>query len=234
MRYLFAIIVFGPLFVQAQTTLSISTGHGSYLMSDMKVFQKQIDHDFPVNARITESFPAFVFFQASVVMQPKDPFFFKAVSIAFGSTGGRVHYSDYSGAIGFDQLLNFISASGFVGGTLAFEEKYLFVQAGLKPGIVMSGLNMKFYQQMGDEESRESYKFTSLNLTAEPTILLTKEFGRVGVHAFAGYNITVVSGKLFSKENEGAFLIGSDNKPLKADWTGYRFGVGLDYTLPQL
>jgi hypothetical protein len=53
--------------------------------------------------------------------------------------------------------------------------------------------------------------------------------GHFGLDALAGINANVVRGKLEHSENKESYLTNSHGGALRADWSGFRVGIGVSY-----
>ena len=78
--------------------LKFSFGVASYRMDDMKELQKYILSTYPVEGKITSSFPPFSTFSLTVVRE-----LYEQIRIGggygFSTTGGKSSYADYTGNI---------------------------------------------------------------------------------------------------------------------------------------
>ncbi|MBL0743883.1 hypothetical protein [Chryseolinea lacunae] len=226
MRYLIVFFVFLGTAAQAQTILYFNTGVGSYNMGDMKALQRQLLVTFPVEAKITEAFPAFIYYEAGFNIKPHREEFF-GLNVGYGSTGGRVSYSDYSGKIKSDQLLRyyFVTASAGLSFTLDEKESW-FIRGDFKPGIAFTTLKITADETIGTQSSTDQANFTATSFSVQPSVTAIKRFGRLGVQAEVGYYATIAPGKLMSKEHQDGYLIDDKNNPLHANWSGLRASLG--------
>ena len=212
-----------------QLQVSFNTGYGFYNMSDVKQFQESHRSTFPVEAEITSSFPPFWIYSFTGKTVINDDLML-GLTAAIGSTGGRTYYGDYSGSIGADQLLRFTSLGLSFGASNEYG-RGLHLYFDTHPGVTFTSMKLRsFYSITGVGRDQETTAFKSINVTTQPTLGLVKRVGPVGINLYAGYHLTIVSGKLTLKENKDAYLI-QDNDPVKADWSGLRFGVGVTFFL---
>ncbi len=210
---------------RCQLILSVNSGYGSYNMADMKTFQNQIASSFPVKPSTDPSFPSYWFFDINAKTVFKNHFLLGA-SLASGSTGGRVYYSDYSGSIGSDQLLSFQSYHVTLGFQHKFFSGHLVLEGDLRPGITATDLKLKSYVDVaGYAESNTEYK--SNNFVLQPTLTLGGRFGLIGLQGFAGYNVSVITGKLNEVGTPGYLQANGQNSVACANWSGLRVGGGL-------
>lgn len=76
----------------------LSGGVASYKMSDMKYLQEHILSTYPVEGRITSSFPPYTSVSVTGFKQLYD-YLRLGISYSYSTTGGRSSYQDYSGEI---------------------------------------------------------------------------------------------------------------------------------------
>src|SRR5688572_25709865 len=76
--------------------VSVSAGYATFRMDDLKAVQEEDLSYMPVEGEITNSFPGYLNFGGEVVFY--DSTYFVGVLLGHTSTGGRVHYADYSGS----------------------------------------------------------------------------------------------------------------------------------------
>ena len=231
-RILSLMLMLSPFSVCAQFVLSATSGYGSFAMSDMKKLQASIINDFPVTGKITASFPSFWFFEASGIVRSETNLVVGG-AVGYTSTGGRVSYSDYSGMLGVDQLLNSYSFSGIFGTVIKSGNPDFIITGALRPGVIFTELEIVYDQAMGGQHESNSYEFHSVNLSLQPTATITWKFGWCALHALGGYQVNVGS-KLYLKGNRDAYLTDDNDDPIKADWTGFRVGAGISFFLTGL
>jgi hypothetical protein len=228
MKVLIIILLILPVCAIGQMRVSLRSGYGLYSMNEMKSFQAELRAQSEYPMRITESFPGYVYYEVALMLPLANKFFYTA-NFGYGSTGGRIHYSDYSGEIRFDQLLNYISA----GTSLGISEenstgKYVF-DFSITPSFVFSKLSLEFMARIGDEQNVERIEFRSTNLTLQPDFAITRKFGRLGIQAMVGYNFAILKGKLFLTSDGEAYLIDSSGNNVPSNWNGGRASLGISF-----
>ncbi len=227
------LLLLAPMSVFCQKTIFFSMGIGSYEMSDLKELQKAIQRSSVVGAHITESFPSYSFYEGSMKEVIGNGILLGG-TVSYGSTGGRVSYGDYSGQFTSDQVLKFFSLSSVLG----FEKKYrnetLIFQGDLGPGFTISRLNIKSNVTVGGYSAGQSDDFQSRNITIKPSLTLIKKFSFIGIHAIAGYHLTIAGGKLFDRSNNRIYLITGNGDPMHASWSGFRLSAGITVFLKEL
>jgi hypothetical protein len=225
--FLLFFLVTGLLF--SQTSIVAFSGYGYYSMSDLKSLQGEFKNEFPVDAKITSAFPAFWYFEGGAIQRFNEKYFAGAL-IGSGSTGGRVHYKDYSGEIGADQTLRYYSLAIPIGLILNPNSKFSVFKFDLRPGATFTNLSLRFYSTIGNQSSNQIVELNSLNIVLQPGFSFLKRFGNFGVEIQASYNLTLVAGKLYVKDSQN-YLLNAANKEVKADWSGFRISSGFSFFL---
>lgn len=222
--YLMAFLV--TTVVEAQVELSFSVGYGSYSLADIREYQNFIKTSFPVSdAKVTDEFPSYYLYQISG-KTPVSESAMIGLTISYGSTGGRVSYSDYSGMLLAEQLLNYYEITLSAGPYFSLPHNFmLFVD--FKPGITITKLELTGSQSIQTFKSTESNLFRSINIGFQPTLSLSKRVGYIGASVFASYQATIVNGKLKFIENKDLYLVDNRSQEVYAIWDGVRFGLGI-------
>jgi hypothetical protein len=224
------ILVLTPLVAWPQVKLTFTTGYGTYAMKHLKSLEDEVPASFPVQMKTLSSYPPYLNFEGSVVYQTQSAFFY-GVTIGRGSTGGRMHYSDFSGSVGYDQLVNYSSIHAALGLARKYPDRDIELRFDLHPGVMITNFELLFYYRVGAVSFKQKDEFKSTNLAIQPTVSLSKRMGHFGLDAVAGINATVVRGKLEHSENKESYLTNSYGGALRADWSGFRVGIGVSYYL---
>ena len=217
--FIFSLLI--PAVGFAQLDVSLATGVGKYSMSDLKKLQESIRADFPVEAKITSSFPAYWFYEGTVKKR-FDNNFMTGGSFSLGSTGGRISYADYSGEIHSDQLVKFYSFAAVLGVSIKSSNQKMIYQFDVHPGITMTNLKIEFAENLNGQTSTDAINFRSINVAFQPTASVTKRFSSIGVHTNIGYHITALHGRL--ENSDGNYI-----KDTFSDWSGIRVSLGLTF-----
>ncbi len=231
MRYLITLgLVAIVLMTHAQIALHLRVGYGSYNMGDMKTLQHNILQGFPAEGKITSAFPAYFYYEGGATFTLNQGFL--GLNLGYGSTGGRVMYSDYSGQIISDQLLHYYAATAALGLHFVVDQKESwFIRGDLKPGFMITDLKVAQLEQVGSQSENYNNKFSATSFSLQPTIAVIKRMGRFGVDLEAGYFVNVKPGKLWLDGKKDYYLTGQNNEALYANWTGLRIGLGMCYFL---
>lgn len=205
--------------------LVFCVGMGNYSMQSQKVFQQDFLQESEIPFRKVHVFPNFPTFggAAGFSIAPKASV---GAWFEFASTGGRLHYKDYSGYALMDQAL-----TSFQGGPFAqyrvnkSEEWPLYVTAHGSVATVTGKIKSEF-QLVGVPEVEE-VKLKAINLGIRPGLMLGHVVGifnfQVGLGAEIRSQDTL-------QDNEDQFFRTSDGKNLTAEWNGWRMtlGVGIE------
>ena len=212
-------------FCLGQFSASFNTSYGSYKLSDLRIFQEQLRASFPVNAKITSSFPSYWLYDLSLKWYYTSRATF-GLNASYGSSGGRIYYSDYSGYTGAEQLISFNAYSFSFGTYRNIQGSNFRIFADIKTGLTFNKLSYNKYTSIvGVGTTQDSYStiYKSVNWSAEPTLGLVKRIGLFGLNVSASYNLTLINGEL---PNSG-YAIGASTKDIGMDWSGLRFGGGV-------
>lgn len=222
--YFFLFIISVPYIASAQFSLSMNTGYASYKMEDLKSFQDQMSASFPLQGEITASFPSYWLYDLSA--RWRYPTKVVGASFTYGSTGGRVYYSDYSGKIGSDQLLSFYDYSGSIGLQKSFMNGHLSLLGEVKPGLTFSHLELTRYESYIGVSYSSKANYKGLNVVVQPAITAIARLGQFGINTFLSYNAILLKGNLNEVGNKDSYLSLNQN-PVHVDWSGWRIGGGL-------
>jgi hypothetical protein len=198
-------------------------------MNDLKKFQLEMKKQFPFEPDITDDFPPYLFYEASCHLR-HDRGLVTGLALSYGSTGGRVQYRDYSGYLRTDQILRYLNLSAPLGFGFDPGER-TSIQFDLRPTYTMTFTDLKFEQEVAGNHQTESHRFKSQNIAVQPEFAMMRRINQFGIHVQASYYITVVKGKMYYKENDEAYLVGNDDKPLYAGWDGVRLSFGVSLVL---
>ncbi|HLZ15981.1 MAG TPA: hypothetical protein VKQ08_03030 [Cyclobacteriaceae bacterium] len=213
---------------KAQLTLSVNSGIGTYQMGDLKSYQQSALARWPVKGQVTSSFPAYWFFELAAANR-MDNHLLLGGTLSFGSTGGRMFYGDYSGSLSSNQLLSFSSWTVCLGKWASLLNDKLIVEGDIRPGIVVSRLELKNQTVIGATTNNVDVTYQSVNFTVQPTLSVSYRLGPAFLKAFGGYNFNLVQDPL-QQRGDGSYLLNGTGK-VRADWSGLRAGLGVGMTL---
>lgn len=199
----------------------LNVGYATFRMSDLKDFQVQIRGGYGVEMRQVETFPGYLNFSGNLLFGFNK--FYVGVLAGHTSTGGRLHYSDYSGSMTSDQFvrMNYIGHvigakinrgtlyEVFLGGTLLYFKNRLLLEERL---------------YVGDQESVLQLDYTSENIATGPFVEVRRNLGRFMARASAGAELHVPT-PLSSNDDQ----LGDSDEGITVQPGGLRVNVGVAY-----
>jgi hypothetical protein len=228
---LFIIMIF-PAVAVAQVRLFASVGYGTYSMQELKKHQQELEMHIPVDAKITTSFPGYWYYQVGAGYHFRSNFFI-GCSINYGSTGGKLHYQDYSGEIGWEHKVKYVSVALPFGWRLPFQQNKLNLQFELSPTVYLGNTHLAFERNVNTWVDPQSVEFKSMNFGLQPAIQLERKMGPVMIFTQVGYYIDVYRSNLTVKDNDEYYLLNDHGDEVHADFSGLRATVGVAFALRQ-
>ncbi len=204
-------------------SIMAKVGYGSFAMKDMKKLQDSFMEEAIIPYKVTASFPSFLTFELQYVTELNDDFAIGG-QLGYKSTGGRMHYGDYSGESYVNQELGAFSIGFHMSSYLQKEEKYA-IPIFLNVDAVFTNLMIESGLRIGDQQESEQVKFKSLGILFEPGVGYRKYFSWFVLGFDLGYEINF-NDKLYFTEDDEAYLVDDQDNPLKAQWSGLRMKLG--------
>lgn len=209
--------------------------YNTYSMSELKDIQSELLNDilkFNIPARITESFPPYLGYKigfAIPVIDTAKRTFSIGGFVERGTTGGRIHYQDYSGEIKIDQSAVETSIGALIDYQYSLSEKYNF---GLNFAVsyTISSLSYISYLQLGSEFQEEELNFSSYSISFEPGIVPSINLLGVRFGIALSYLINIPSKLVFDKFSE-AHLVNNQGDKVNINWSGFRLGLQIRISL---
>ncbi len=228
---LFALIILQFVIIfsanaQEKSTLVFRVGMGSYSMKSQRLFQNDFSKQLRIPFRKVHEFPNFPTFGGALGFRISD-----VASMGlwgeFSSTGGRLHYSDYSGHALLDQVLTSFQGGPFAQYRINKSEVWpLYVTA--HGSIVAVTENIRSEFNIGLQSQIEQIKLKATNFGIRPGLMLGHSVGVLNFQFGVGAEIQS-TGKL--QDNKDAVLMTSDRKELSAQWSGWRMTLGVGFVL---
>lgn len=224
-RYLLILLISGSL-TSAALGQSISmegfVGYGTYGMNDLKkVLQVHLEAvDLPV--RITEDFPAYVNggFQFGFY---HDDF---ETGLRFGhySTGGRVHYRDYSGEYSFNVTINAYT-SGVHTRMTFFENERIQLKGAVAGLACFSYGKLENYMVVNGKKQSSVMEVASTSFVLEPSLVPTfKVSDMLYIGATLGVALDIGGGLNVAGDRK-AKLFDDNEDPITSNWSGLRTAI---------
>lgn len=212
-----------------QPGIELKLGYSAYAMEDLSKLLTYQNSQSNIPLKTTADFPPFATFGTRIFGKFRQ--LDTGIDYTYLSTGGRVHYRDYSGQIGFDQMAVAHAVGVFVGGS--FVKHYHFTLRGsFLLSLYSSTVNFTQYVSVGDYSEAKKLSTISRSVVVvpsiEPVFTLTPWL-YTGVRIGIGLD---TQGSLRLKENHEAKLIDDQKEPITTNWSGFRSEVFLGIHLP--
>jgi hypothetical protein len=201
----------------------VKAGYGPFAMKDMKKLQNSFMKEAFIPYKTTVSFPSFFTFELQYIIDVNDDVAF-GCQLGYKSTGGRMHYGDYSGESYVNQELGAFSVGFNTSEYIKKEEKYaipIFVNV----DAVFTGLRIESGLRLGVRQETKQQNFSSIGISFEPGVGYRRYFSRFVLGFDIGYELNL-NDKLYLSDDNQAYLIDENNEPLKAQWSGFRMKLG--------
>lgn len=214
------LLILSAATIKSQVTISYSAGYGDYNMSKMKdLLQDRLSLISPqIDARIVDKFPGYVTHTIDVTFDDLKEGHQVGLKFSYLTTGGKTHYSDYSGQYYEKLTLNGYRIAGLYRYTFAslpaLKTCKLSFFGELSPGLIFSKLD--YEGLMGEEHIKDNLSSNMTGFTILPQVgaNLRLPYG-IGIHLTGGYDFEFGS-KTVTKE--------------RANWSGIRLNGGVSYS----
>jgi hypothetical protein len=208
---------FAPKVHSQKNAIWVGAGIQTSKMDDMKYLQELILETYPVEGRISSSFPTYVMGSFGFMHQ-----LYPSVRIGAGygysSIGAKSNYTDYSGYI--TTLMNAVShrAGGHVSYSVFAGEWYeLSLYGRLDIKYTLMDITSSLYALGASSITANKYSSVSLGGAAGAEFLVHLKKYSLGVEG--GYEIDA-PGKLSNRESKED-LVDPENRVLTSDWSGW-------------
>ena len=228
------IIVSGFFPANAQElTFSVVPQYGSYDMSDLKDLQseqaKNISDSLNTSPKTMYNFPAYWGFRVSTrYVKNRHNYSFH---VGYNTTGGRIHYSDYSGEIKVDKKVsNTNFALGYSYALLNSE--HFKLSAGIALGIAFSTIDAENLVEIYVSEEKVQYtrEYHGHQLFTSPEICFSyAPFKFLFLELTAGYHYQLNSSAMH--DDSAGDLKNNKGGNVSPNWSGYRLGAGIGYKI---
>jgi len=216
-------------FCQHSVTFFGTISYNTYSMSELKGIQNELLNDIRelnIPAEITESFPPYPGYKVGFVIpviDTADKTFSIGGFIEHGSTGGRIHYQDYSGELRADQSVVETSIGTLIDYQIHPAEKFS-IGLNFAVGYTLSSFSITSYLQVGDESQEEELSFSSSSFSIEPGIVPSMYLWGMRFGISLSYLIYIPSNLEFDEYSE-AYLINESGDKVNINWSGFRLGL---------
>ena len=196
---------------------------GSSSMNSQKLFQNDFSKRFGIPFRTIHEFPNFPTFGGALGSRVSN-----TASIGlwgeYASTGGRLHYSDYSGHALLDQVLTSFQVGPYFQVRLNKSDAWSFYFTA-HGSVSTTTVNIKSEIKIGSESEIERISLKATNYGLRPGLMLARSVGVLNFQLGAGTEI--LSARAL-KSDKDMVIKSSNTEELTAQWNGWRmtFGVG--------
>jgi hypothetical protein len=231
---LFAILN-STAFCQHSVTFFGMMSYNSYSMGDLEGIQNELlndMNDLNIPTEITESFPAYFGYEFGFLIPVIDTagnIFSIGGFIEHGSTGGRIHYQDYSGEVGSDQFAVETSIGTMIDYQIKLDE-YFNIGLNFAIGYTVSSFSVTSYLQIGEESAEDELNFSSYSFSFEPGIVPSMNLLGMQFGISLSYLVYIPSNLEFDGYSE-AYLINKSGDKVNINWSGFRLGLLLSVSL---
>lgn len=206
----------------------VKLGYGSYDMNDLEDVQNfliDVYSQYQIPVVSVDNFPPFWNFQIQYARKLNNSFSLSGF-FGYASTGGRVHYSDYSGEIKSEQLVsaNFYGAGGEYIFNPAEPFKYFI---SFQASIIFSSLELNDMIRIYDETTSSTTKLNSTGIGIEPSAGLEFNLMSILFRFEVGLFLDFEGTFYFEEDPDVEFKI--DGNEISPNWMGYRIGFSIGY-----
>lgn len=223
------ILVFYYSGVAAQDNMFLfKLGVGSYSMSTQKLFQKEFHEEIRLPLEVVHEFPAYLSFGSTIGFKVSNNSI-AGLWFEYSSTGGRLHYKDYSGEALLDQLLKAYQPGFFYQIKVNKSEKWP-IYGTIHGSVAFSKLNLTSALIIGDITDKEELDLKSTNIAIRPGILVQKKITSFVFQAGLGFEIAT-HGSLKSDDDSISNMYTLSGEEVKVEWDGLRAFVGIGFLI---
>ena len=203
--------------------ITASYGFAAQRMDDLKYLQEYILSTYPVEGKITSSFPPFTNVSLNVVKEWYD-YLHLGGGYTFATTGGKSSYSDYTGSIGTEMDVTSHRLGAFLSYIIVERDRldlalYGRVDANLSAVQIESAVNVLGLI------NRIFNQYRSISPSGTAGIELMFKFRGFALGMEGSYLVDL-PGKLVHTETKNDLTDPYDrNRTLTTDWTGWRAGI---------
>jgi len=204
-------------------SIMLHTGVGTFAMKKQKDLQQEV-RGSTMPWRPVHKFPPYWIYGGSLSIQLNSQFGVSAYA-EYGSTGGTLNYTDYSGSVQFDQLLRYMQGGIGMFLQINLSDKWpLFATSHLLVGKTKETVSSTL--RLGNSTEHESIQLHALNFSFRPGLMMQHRVKTFLFQANLGMEIQL-PGKL--QNEDGNSLVLQNREEVNAQWSGLRatLGVGL-------
>ncbi len=205
-------------------------GGAAYRMDEMKYLQEFLLDQYPVEGRITSSFPPYG--SASVGLLRKFlPQIRGGLGYSYTTTGGRSNYTDYSGRVTTELTLVSHSLGAWLSYSFLNPEPFEFIVYGGVDGSVTS-LDLQSAIFVPGYTNGVRQDFRSFSPRISSGLELDVHIKEISLGLFGGYHVDL-TGEL--KDRDSGIPLedpAERGRSLHSDWSGWRAGLRIILWFP--
>ena len=199
--------------------LMVSAGVASVRMDDMKLLQQYILSTYPVEGKITSSFPPYTSASITVFKKMYDNIRVGG-GYSYATTGGKSSYSDYSGQIVTEMMAASHRLGAYVSYSLMGGDHLELCLYG-KLDANLTSLTIESFYNIISYSNGITNKYRSISPLGVIGAELMYKFGNFSIGMDAGYQVDF-AGNLKDTNGGDPLLDPYDSdKTLTTDWTGW-------------
>lgn len=228
-RLAYTLALLYPLVATGQRiSISATSGFASYKMSDLREFASVYNTVSDLPFRVVHDFPSRFFLGCELGARVSNGWQ-AGLSYEFHSTGGRLHYRDYSGHVLMDQVLRLNHFAVFVRRQLNSDKKNLmFLSVSFSKNVTRLTITEEIL--IGTANQSNTTEFNSAPIGMRPSFVFQKFLGRFFIQSSVGYEV-VFSDALTLEDRNNVSLQFAAGKNASAGWTGIRLAAGIGLQL---
>lgn len=218
------------MFCQGTVSFIMKGEYNSFAINDIKKLQDLAAHEFRLNRvpiSATESFPSYYGYQFRVGLPVFSGYLNNiepGILFDYSSTGGRLHYKDYSGEAKYDQVIKLYTYGAFAekGYHLYYD---FWAIGGLSLQLIKGSLKSDYILRIEDDEERYSSESSAYAFGFEPDLELRYERYYFYMGFSMGYMVSVPL-KSFNNDQPVLLLRNLSNMTsVELAMKGFRYGV---------
>ena len=218
-------IALAVLLVSAQNSLgqdwglTFSAGVASSQMNDLKYLQEHILSTYPVEGKITSSFPPYTSVSINLFKVLYDHIHVGA-GYSYSTTGGKSSYADYSGNI----YTEITATSHRLGAYLSY-----IVMGGDRLDLALNGrldanltnLSIESYYTIYNYSNRLTNQYRSISPSLNVGAELMYKLKKVSMGMDAGYLVDLQGNLKYTGDGDPLLDPNDTDRVLSSDWTGW-------------
>ncbi|MBK7212755.1 MAG: hypothetical protein IPH88_05565 [Bacteroidales bacterium] len=213
--------------------IEAGSGAGFYKMENLKALNTYVMKDLGFNTKLTDDFPAWVYFKGALLFGTEN--YMAGFALSHHSTGSRISAQDYSGSYHFDNIINAWMPGILIKVPLGNIGK-VELEGQLEAGFIYSKLMSTEYLELFDTVYLDNtYNFKAMNLYVEPILKISYPVKSFKISCQISY-MSQFGKEGFKLDQQGnpQVMNPGTNTVLKPEWSGLRMNFSILYPLDKL